>query len=177
MAFTRFHDDPARIKKQLEESTFLGRYQLNRPGPGMDLPFVEDPHIRLQQWGANLHKNTVDFESDLRGLTRTLTRDHIEHNHYKGQEITPTYPQHYASAKPFVEESRSSHPAWMYRDLEQSQWETPFLDPQANLEKPFHNNVQTRILEKDYFVPTVPVVEGQSPIYMVGSSMCLGGNS
>jgi hypothetical protein len=30
------------------------------------------------------------------------------------------------------------------------------LDPQAYLEKAFQSNVQTRILEKDYFVPDVP---------------------
>ena len=43
MAFTRFHDDPARISKRLEESTFTGRYQLDRPGPGVDMPFYEEP--------------------------------------------------------------------------------------------------------------------------------------
>ena len=70
MSFTRFHDDEARIKKRLEESTFQGRYFLNVPGPGMDLAFHEDPQLRLQKWGANLHNNTVNLESDLHGLTR-----------------------------------------------------------------------------------------------------------
>lgn len=32
MAFTRFHDDPARIRKTLEESTFAQKYYLNTPG-------------------------------------------------------------------------------------------------------------------------------------------------
>ena len=50
MSFTRFHDDPARIKKQIQDSSFSGRYMLNVPGQGTDLPFVEDPHIRLQHW-------------------------------------------------------------------------------------------------------------------------------
>lgn len=44
MAFTRFHDDPARIAKRLEESTFAGNYQLNKPGPGVDLPFKKILH-------------------------------------------------------------------------------------------------------------------------------------
>ena len=48
MAFTRFHDDPARIAKQLEIETFAGRYQLDRPGPGVNLPYYEDTHHRLQ---------------------------------------------------------------------------------------------------------------------------------
>ena len=118
MSFTRFHDDPVRIQKQLEESTFLGRYQLNKPGPGTNMPFFEDPSVRLQGWGANLHNNTVEFESELRGLKRTLNRDLLHENNYKNS-VTPTYPQSFSNMSPFVEESRATHPAWMYRDLEQ----------------------------------------------------------
>jgi hypothetical protein len=33
--------------------------------------------------------------------------------------------------------------------LEQSVWEKPILDPQANLETPFETNVQTRLLRKN----------------------------
>jgi hypothetical protein len=175
MSFTRFHDDPARIQKQLEESTFLGRYQLNRPGPGTEMPFFEDPNVRLQGWGANLHNNTTDFESELRGLNRTLNHDLVQENNYKNH-ATPMYPRAYQSAQPFVEESRATHPAWMYRDLEQPKWEQPLLDPQANLEKPFRENVQTRILEKDHFTPSIPMVRGQNDFYLTGQSMCLGGN-
>lgn len=158
MAFTRFHDDPVRIQKRLQESTFAGRYQLNTPGQGMNLPFVEDPNIRLQKWGANLRDNTVQFESELFGLTRPLNRDLIDINSYSNNqtEMTIAPSSYYSQETPFVEESRASHPAWMYRDLEQSKWETPFLNPLAYLEKPFHENIQTRILEKDYFIPTVP---------------------
>ena len=61
MSFTRFHDDPNRIKKQIDESSFAGRYMLNTPGQGMNLPFSEDPQIRLQKWGANLQTNTVNL--------------------------------------------------------------------------------------------------------------------
>ena len=64
MSFTRFHDDPNRIKKQVNESSFAGRYALNTPGQGIDLPFSEDPQMRLQRWGANLRDNTVALESD-----------------------------------------------------------------------------------------------------------------
>jgi hypothetical protein len=39
----------------------------------------------------------------------------------------------------------------MYRDLEQKRWETPFVNPQANVEKRFADNLQTRILEKDFY--------------------------
>jgi hypothetical protein len=161
MAFTRFHDDPARIKKQLQQSTYTGRYELNTPGPGINLPFFEDPQLRLQRWGANLQTNTVGLESDLFGLTRKLERDPESSNYIKHEQTgqTPNYP----TADPFVEESRASHPAWSYRSLEHPRWEEPWLNPQANLEKRFHDNIQTRILEKDYFkepmVPEIPVGE------------------
>jgi hypothetical protein len=155
MAFTRFHDDPVRIQKYAEETSFAGRYHLNVPGQGIDMPFQEDPQLRMQLWGANLTTNTVNLESDLRGLTRPLTHDNIEENDYKKKSVSTDALQ-YSKAAPFVDESRASYPAWMYRDLEQSRWETPFVDPQANVEIQFPNNVQTRILEKDYFKPQVP---------------------
>ena len=148
MSFTRFHDDPVRIESRLDVSTFEGRYQLNRPGPGLDMPFFEDPNLRLQKWGANLNSNTVNLESDLRGLTRTLNRDDVQKNVYQTHSAH-TQVRSFPISESFVEESRSSHPAYLYRGLEQSVWEKPLLDPQANIEKPFETNVQTRLLRKN----------------------------
>jgi len=177
MSFTRFHDDPSRIKKQLQISSYQGRYFLDTPGQGMDLPFMEDPQIRLQGWGANLTTNTVNLESDLLGLTRRSNRDFIDINDYDKHAVYTTKIQ-YRSEQPFIEESRASHPAWMYKDLEQSRWEAPFLNPLNGLEKKFHENIQTRILEKDHFVPTIPVVEGSHGMeyYLTGKSICIEGS-
>jgi hypothetical protein len=177
MAFTRFHDDPNRIKKQVMESSFTGRYMLDVPGQGTDLPFVEDPHIRLQHWGANLRYNTVNLESDLRGLTRPLNRDNAGLNEYKQFAKEPSAVT-YKNAEPFVLETRASHPAWMYKDLEQTRWETPLLNPHNGLEKGFLENLHTRNLEKDNFVRRVPVVDGTQHVqyYLGGRSMCIGGN-
>lgn len=158
MSFTRFHDDPARIQKQLEEWTFTGRYQLNVPGPGVDLAFQEDPHLRLQKWGANLRTNTINLESDLFGLSKTINRDPLDESAVQRPSANPhSSMPNYPLATPFVEESRASHPAWMFRDAVQPRWDYPMINPQAlsQLEKPFHDNVQTRILEKDYYVPRV----------------------
>ena len=183
MAFTRFHDDDVRIQKQLEEMTFVGRYMLDVPGQGIDLPFMEDPQIRMQTWGANLQTNVVNVESDLKGLTRTIQRDDVEQNDYTKHSVNTSL-QSYPTASPFVEESRSSHPAWMYRDMEHPRWEMPWINPQANLEKKFHDNIQTRILEKDYYRPQVsvqvPCVYYNKDIdptaveyYLTGKSVCL----
>ena len=75
MSFTRFHDDNCRIEKQLQELTGTGRYMLNTPGPGKNPCFMEDPYLRLQYWGANLKTNSINLESDLRGLTRSANKD------------------------------------------------------------------------------------------------------
>ena len=177
MSFTRFYDDQSRIKKQVQISSFAGRYFLDTPGQGMDLPFFEDPNIRMQKWGANLRNNTVALESDLLGLTRKANRDYIGVNEHTQHAVNAS-PNTYRSEQPFVEESRATHPAWMYKDLEHSRWENPFLNPLNGLEKGFHENVQTRILEKDFFVPTIPIVQGSEEMsyYLSGKSICVQGD-
>lgn len=147
MAFTRFHDDPIRIQKQIDESTFSGRYMLNTPGQGINMPYQNETQMRLQRWGANITNDILLLESDFFGLTRPLNRDLPEINDYKKHALNPL-PIMYSSVNPFIEESRASHPAWMYKDLEQPIWELPWINPQANLELQFPNNIQTRILEK-----------------------------
>jgi hypothetical protein len=176
MAFTRFHDDPCRIKKELEESSFPGRYLLNTPGQGIDLPFLEDPQVRMQKWGGNLRDNTINLESDLRGLTRPLNRDLFHENNYKNFAVQSKAVNSRTQA-PFVEESRASHPAWMYKDLEQPRWEHPLLNPLDRIEPQFPSQVQTRILEKDAFRPTLPVLGGNPEMeyYLSGKSACIGG--
>ena len=173
MAFTRFHDDPNRIKKQVDESSFIGRYMLNTPGPGVDLPFIEDPQLRLQKWGANLQTNTLHLESDLLGLSRKNNRDNINLNQYQHHKPSSSRVG-YSNHSPFVEESRSSHPAWMYKDLEQTRWEKPFLNPLNGLEKNFSHNIQSRIIEKDNFTPKLPNVG--SPEFYLHQPMCINGN-
>jgi hypothetical protein len=150
MSFTRFYDDPNRIQKQLEQTTFTGRYMLDVPGPGINLTFMEDPQIRMQKWGANLRENTVNLESDLLGMTRKLNRDLIGINDYQNYAVNAPE-KYWGVSKPFVEESRTSHPAWMYKSLEQDRWENPILNPLDGIDKKFVDNLQTRILEKDYY--------------------------
>lgn len=163
MSLSRFNDDPARIQKKLQESTYAESYYINTPGNGVLMPFQDDVHIRLEKFGANLTTNTVHLESDFRGLTRALNRDHIDFNQWDKKEVQ-AYPIQYSTANPFVEESRASHPAYEYRDLEQTRWEYPWTNPQDKIFQPFPFNIQTRVLEKDYYVP-------QQPIITAGSSM------
>lgn len=154
MSFTRFHDDPHRIKKQIEESTFIGKYMLNTPGQGIDLPFLEDPQIRLQKWGANLQTNTVNLESELLGLSQKYNRNLPTNTNHLYNVKSNTI--NYKNEIPFVNESRASHPAWIYKGLEQNRWENPLLNPLNGISPNFNYNVQTRIIEKDNYVPKMP---------------------
>ena len=162
MAFTRFKYDEARTKKELQEATGTSRWVLNTPGQGVDLPFIEDPHIRLQKWGANLRevnngRSIVDIASDLDGRSRIgNVRLGCNKELYPNNGVEKSWKKNYKTLSGVTDESRSSHPSWMYRDLEQTRWEYPLLDPQENVCKHFENNISTRILEKDYHVPVIP---------------------
>ena len=157
MAFTRFHDDPCRINKQLQESTGPGRYMLNVPGNGSKPLYMEDPHVRMQKWGGNLMTNPVNVESDLIGLTRNMNRDEIKGNNYKDHAVQTSAVQ-YKSVNSTTDQSRVTHPAWTFRDLEQVNWSILPLNPQENTCFPFQNNLNTRILEKDRFVAKMPII-------------------
>ena len=145
MAFTRFRDDPARIEKQLEESTGSCRYILNTPGTGVAPHFMDDPFIRMEKWGANLRTNFVDVQSDLRGLTRSLRRDTQTYEAHRAASESKQYP----SQDPYTDQSRATHPAWMVRGLEDTRWDLPREDPLANIEVPFAANESTRLAQKE----------------------------
>lgn len=159
MAFTNIKYDPCRLAKDMQISTETGRYQIAVPGPGNNVCFEEDPFLRLQKYGANLRTNTINLESDLMGLTRSLNRDSVDVNCYR-KKVVRSSKINYPSCSPFTEQSRATHPPWMYLDLEQNNLSILPLNPQENTCIPFQNNLSTRILEKDYFVPEYPCVQG-----------------
>lgn len=151
---TRFNTDGARIQKRLYESTFLGRYMLDTPGQGINMPFQEDTQIRLQKYGANMYTDRINLENDLRCANRILSRDHHFLNDYKQKQSCDSRPIDYPSAAPFVDESRSTLPAWQFRefDITTLQMDYPLENPQQYLEIPFVKNVDTKMMEKDNFV-------------------------
>jgi hypothetical protein len=147
MAFTRFSNDIALQQKRLEESTFSGIYHLNTPGNGIHNPYINDIHIRLQKWGANLHTNSTNIESQLRTMNIPLGRDTLSY-----KKVEPSHSKLSYKDKSFlVDETRSSMPAWKIREKTQSRYDYLPLNPQENLFIPFQNNLNTRMLEKDYY--------------------------
>lgn len=143
MAFTRFHDDPARIEKRLLEATYTGMYQLNTPGNGKTV-YVDTPHIRLQSGGSNLQTNPFEVNESLR-RNKKLTK-------YDQFCTKPTsHMPEYSSLGFGVDESRTSLPAWTFRDKTQYREDYLFMDPQRNIWFKFDNNCPTRMLEKDHY--------------------------
>jgi len=161
MAFTRFHDDDCRIQKYLEETTNIGNYGINVPGNGLELPFLNDPHLRMQKWGANLSSNQTNIESDLRGQTRKLNHDFIKDNNYMNYLSNNNF--YNVGNYPIYKEEitgqpRASHPAWTLRELDSlntpnvpNNFNYLLMDPQENICIPFHNNIASRMVEKDYY--------------------------
>jgi hypothetical protein len=149
MSFTRFHDDPARILKGVQQSTFACEYAMNKPGPGLNMPYFEDSQLRLQKWGANMWSDSTNLESELRGLGKPL-------NHgvktFQETGLCTGSQKSFSSDDTHTEESRASHPAWIFRDLEQTRWEAPIINPQAHAIRTFDNLIQSRIMAKDQFV-------------------------
>jgi len=92
----------------------------------------------------------------LLGITRPLSKDCASSKFpNKGvvQSVNTSYP---VCESEFTSQSRATHPAFLYRDLEQSNRYPLFLDPQEHVAIPFHNNVNTRLLERDNFTPKIP---------------------
>jgi hypothetical protein len=138
MANTRIRSDNGRLQKEMEISSFMGRYQLTKPGPGLNVGFIEDPHIRLQYWGTNLRTNKLEIENELTGRTTLKTDSEVI--------ITETFPEQNIH----IIESRTDLPAWTFRTIDNkyNQFEYPFTDPQKKIEKQFPSNVQSRMMEK-----------------------------
>jgi hypothetical protein len=153
MACTRFKYDECRTKKALQQATDPGRWILNVPGNGDKPCYMEDPHIIPQKWAGNLRTNTIDLESELRGVNRNLNRDCLGKNEYQKYNVSNTSIQYPTCRDLTTEQSRATNPAWWYKDLEQANWQYPPLNPQVNVAMNFQNNLSTRILEKDYFTP------------------------
>ena len=153
MASTRFRDDPARVEDQVRQSTFACGYMINAPGNGTKPDYMEDSHIRIQKWGANYMTNSVNLESELKGI-RPLNNDCLGKHEYTNYAVDTQRIQYPNNSSLYTEQPRAIAPAWELRGISNTQHGQPtFLDPQENVITPFNTNVSTRILEKDNFNP------------------------
>jgi hypothetical protein len=108
----------------------------------------------------------------LKGLGRCNYHDCRGKDEYTRYQTFNSIPITYPECETLTtEESRAICPAWMFREKQQEQWymtssvqdETRgnqpesllVFNPQQNCCIPFQNNIQTRILEKDFFTPRI----------------------
>jgi hypothetical protein len=176
MACTRYKYDECRIKKELQQSTDQGRWILNVPGNGSSPCFIEDPQIIMQKWGGNLRTNTINLESDLKGINRQIGKDCLGNDNYKKYNV-PNKAIEYPTCKILTtDQSRSTNPAWWYRDLEQPNWQYLPLNPQLNTCLPFQNNLSTRVLEKDNFTPKRDCVMNETKNFLPTSYNLITGS-
>ena len=140
MSFTRGYDDTCRVRERLVNMTAQGRYNVDVPGNGPEPFYMEDPAIRLQKWGGNLRTNCTNLESTLRGLGTPLSSDCIAET----KSLAASKPISYPTCCAWSDESRATHPAWMYRDLEQAQFQWLHFDPQRNAERHWKIGENTR---------------------------------
>ena len=75
MSFTRFNYDTCRTKKKLQQSVDVGNYHLYVPGNGPNPKYIEDPNIRIQKWGGNLWTQSIDIDSNLKGINKRLSKN------------------------------------------------------------------------------------------------------
>lgn len=195
MAFTRFHDDPCRITKQLQQQTDQGRWVIDVPGNGSKPCFALDPQIIPQKWGGNLWTHSIDIQSALLGIDKNLNRDIPNTMNYLTNSSSNPYKKLTVHAAPITypvcdaflttDQSRAIMPAWTARDLQQNHAYILPNNPQEHTEMKFGNYISTRILEKDHFnrdfdcVPindqryTVPVSSfNKKGNYVGGSNTC-----
>jgi hypothetical protein len=145
---TNIRESKGRLIKEAEISTFPGRYYLDTPGNGLQLPYYEDPHMRIQtSSGVIGASGTVDWESELRGITRPLVKGDV--NDYHKNSKIPTIAPIHNYRQPISDETRSTLPAWTFREKEQDRWETPFLNPIDKAIIPFDINMNVRRHECD----------------------------
>ena len=101
----------------------------------------------------------IDIDSDLKGVTRKLTK-YSQKSQFPNSGVPITQKVEYPiCGDALTDESRATHPAWMYRALPQNREYPLFLNPQENVCMRFHNNLNTRLLERDNFVPKIPCLK------------------
>tara|TARA_B100000424_G_scaffold271554_1_gene274819 strand:+ start:2544 stop:3032 length:489 start_codon:yes stop_codon:yes gene_type:complete len=160
MSFTSFKYDPARVKDRLNRATAKGRYYLNVPGPLNSSCYMEDPQVRLQGFAANnmsvIGGHPIDIDSDLSGRGKKLTKCGTT-SPFPLNKRVKTEKISYSNCESFgSDQSRTTHPARNYRSLEQSLIQPLYLNPQENVCMHFHNNINTRLLERDNYQPKLP---------------------
>ena len=110
---------------------------------------------------------TVDWESELRGITRPLVKGDVYN--YRDSKL-PTIAPIQAYNCPISDETRATLPAWTFREKEQDRWETPFLNPIDKAIIPFDINLNVRRHECDQMDNPYPESVAFEPLLPTASA-------
>ena len=148
---TRFFYDNARTAKHLQQSTDISNHLFSTPGIGANPAYISDRHIRLQQWGANMHDNTINLESDLRGMNNNTSTKNNIFEPLKHTTVTSKAIQYPTDTSTYTTYSKDTHPSKNYRNVEQHRWDTTIEQAQQKRIIPFQHNMNTRQEAKDNY--------------------------
>jgi hypothetical protein len=140
-----------------KQSIRSGMMSLTRPlNP---TAFMDDPYIRQQRWGNNIRvparlgfiptETPLDVENNLMSRDVHLSKYCSSKQFPQTKRSTVQIAISQTINTPITQQSRASHPAWMYKDKEQTRWDYLPLDPQENVAMSFSNNLSSRILAKN----------------------------
>ena len=101
---------------------------------------MEDPHIRLEKWGANLDNNAIDLESDLRGMTRTVNRDEVPKNTHLTHQVDRIERGMSRLNSSATDQSRATNPTWWHKEEQQYRPDILFYNPQDRIIPDFKSN-------------------------------------
>jgi hypothetical protein len=151
MSFTRFHDDECRIAKKNLETSSINDYIFNVPGNmNSHSVFFSDPHIRMQRSGGHIYRNMIGVENELKGMNISINNKDCEN--YKSHSQSYYMKTGVSNQEHDIsEETRETHPIFHYREMSTYFPEYPLLDPQEHVEEMFESNLDTNLLEKDYY--------------------------
>jgi hypothetical protein len=178
MSFTRPRQDTCSYRHELSQTIGPGEYQLAKPYP-CNPCFVNDPHIRMQRFGASLSKNTslIDIDSEMIGINRKFSKcpelNYIPTcvtNQYGGANPGGYINKsngavnidcnvvHFPEVNCFepVEDTRLSNPPSTLRGTGVNRWEWLCRNPQERIHMPFDNNINNRLVVKDNHRPCIP---------------------
>jgi hypothetical protein len=145
----RIYDD-SQTSTQIEYDRGMAQWVFDVPGPGNAPPFILDPHITLQQWGANACKNMTDIESSLKGYTQRLSKNDC----LAPPELHAIPISYRINAETITDEPRATEPAWQIRNMENPHWDAPAPNRTILNDRMLGQvNVDSRELVKSNFRP------------------------
>lgn len=168
---TRLNYDVDAYQHSLRESVAPGGYWIGTPTQECVECFPTDPRMTLAASGNAkcVDRPLVDVDSELHGITRKASKN-------PALQFKPDGGRHHKchlarmpacrDSSVVAEDTRLSNPPCTLRGQRNgfNRWELLCRNPQANVDKPFDNLINNRLIVKDNHRPILPTPLDQTPI-------------